>query len=83
MNQDKSQTNEDKAAEVLKEVYQDAQDKTVSDSDSENDQPNAEDTADQLKGSDADTDENVGFDDQSSSEEISEERKGSDADTPE
>ena len=83
MNQDKSQSNEEKAAEVLKEVYQDAQNKPVSDSDSGNEQPNAEDTADQLKGSDADTDENVGFDDQSSSEETGEELKGSDADKAE
>jgi len=84
MNQDNSQSKEQKAAEVLKEVYQDAQDKPTSENNAATSElSTAEETSEQLKGSDADVDKNVGFDDQSSAEKTGEELKGSDADKAE
>ena len=47
---------------------------------SEDDQPSADDAAEQLKGSDADIDRSVGFDDQPGPEETKEQLKDTDAD---
>ncbi|MCD0488172.1 hypothetical protein LPB86_08020 [Pedobacter sp. MC2016-14] len=44
------------------------------------DQPSKEEAAEQLKGSDADVDKQVGFDDQPDDNEKLEQQKGSDAD---
>ena len=49
----------------------------------ENQEEQKENLNEQLKGSDADVDKNVGFDDQSSAEKTGEELKGSDADKAE
>jgi hypothetical protein len=80
MSNSEEQSKEAKAVETLKEVYQDAKN-----SDKEHDfsesETSAEETKEQVKGSDADIDERVGGDDQSTTTETAEQEKGSDADT--
>ena len=79
MDQEKSQTKEEKAASVLKEVYQDIEDKPIHQSES-NDQLSSEQAAKEIRGSDADADYNVGQGTQPDAEDSAEEIKGSDAD---
>lgn len=76
VDENKEQSQERKTAAVLKEVFQDiGEDHTDSDS-----QASTEEIAEQIKGSDADTDQVTGKIDQTSTEEAAEQVKGSDAD---
>ena len=80
MNQEKNQTSEEKAALVLKEVYQKVEDKSVDKTINSDEALSAEETAEQIKGSDADVDPNVGYDAHPDAEESADQIKGSDAD---
>ena len=75
MSENKDQSNEEKAATVLKAVHQNVQDNPKSGL-PDDVQPTDEEAAEQQKGSDADVDSNVGFDDQPDSEETKEQEKG-------
>jgi len=81
MNIDQDNQNEEKAAAVLKEVYQKAANTPVDETFADNNQSSPEDAAEQLKGSDADSDKSVGQDEQPTAAESAEEIKGSDADS--
>lgn len=74
MEQDQTQSNEEKSAAILKEVFQETSDKP------EDPQVSTEEAADQIKGSDADADHPLADDDQPKADEAAEEIKGSDAD---
>jgi hypothetical protein len=79
MSNSEEKSKEAKAVETLKEVYQDAKssDKEHDFSESET---SAEETKEQIKGSDADIDERVGGNEQSTTRESAEQEKGSDSD---
>lgn len=80
MNEKQNQSPEEKAAAVLKEVNQKIKDNPEI-AIPEDDQPSAEEAAEQLKGSDADVDHSVGYDDQPETKETESQKKGSDADS--
>lgn len=79
--QDKEQSKDKQSAATLKEVYQTAANKSADAIGSDQDQPSSAEAVEQIKGSDADVDPNVGFDKQICTEEGAEQVKGSDADT--
>jgi hypothetical protein len=82
MNQNEEQSKEAAAVDTLKEVNQQAANKTVSENENvtADDQPSAAEAAEQIKGSDADADQSLNGDGQPSADETKEEVKGSDAD---
>lgn len=81
MDQDQNSNKEEKAASALKEVYQEMEDKPAEQPDTNKDQPGSEEVAEEIKGSDADMDKNIGTDPQPDAEEQATELEGSDADS--
>lgn len=75
MKNQNSKVDQDAAQAALKEVHQKIKDEPNS-ALPDDSQPSAEEAAEQLKGSDADIDRNIGFDDQPSVEETKEQEKG-------
>lgn len=78
MSEHSNQSAEKKAVTALKDANQNMKNKQKK---PEQDQPKVKQTAEQIKGSDADIDRRVGFDDQPDVKQTAKEINGSDADS--